>query len=93
MMHANQLIIDTLRAAGFAHGNIHAGKSDNLRRLRFPGLDRPIAHIGNMQRAANALQDAGFVIVSYAAGVEFSHDDFIGGLMIVEIPDAILAAA
>ena len=46
-----------------------------------------------MQRAASALQAKGFSVVSYAAGVEFSHDDFIGGLMIVEIPDAILDAA
>jgi len=92
-MHANQQIIDTLRAAGFGNGAIHAGNADNLRRIRFPGLDRPIANLDDMQRAESALQAKGFSVVSYAAGVEFSHDDFIGGLMIVEIPDVILDAA
>lgn len=84
-MQLNIAIFDTLRDLGIADGAIYRTDDPEVREIRLPGFERPIADIGTLAPIVEGLVALPLIVTGYGAGVEHPRDDFLGATITIQI--------
>lgn len=82
-MFINTTIIETLRKTGHATGAVHLD-DDGARTIRLPGAP----NMTIITEAVAALTAAGIDVVGYGTNLNSTHDDFIGGTIMIAVDSA-----
>lgn len=85
-MLVNSKIIAVLQSAGFANGEIHVGVREGTRDIRLPGLRNTLNGRDRMNALVEDLKLENVDVISHIVETESTHDDFIGGLIVIRVP-------